>query len=205
MANPKNADLELRLTAVELALAFDGLLEESARQGAARIEAMSDEEIERFLAPDEELAPPRRQVSPVPTVLWQGLLGSLVSMRAVAAAALSDEHAGGGHVGVKIDLRTVLGVQVDRNDMSWASGQLRVEAAYSDAKTISSLRISVGARRSVSGESRPLLIKLADRAGGLETVSLNVDKPSITLPLPALSGPFKELELKVSVEGDRSA
>jgi hypothetical protein len=125
-------------------------------------------------------------------------------MKAVADAALSDEYAGAGHAGVKIDLRTILGDQLDRGDMTWASGPLRVEVAYSDAKTISSLRISVGVKRPFRGESRPLLVTLADRAGGLETVSLKVDRPSITLPLPTLSGPFKELELKVSVEGDRS-
>ncbi|QQN63427.1 hypothetical protein JIR23_28550 [Bradyrhizobium diazoefficiens] len=199
MANPKKTDLELSLTAVELALAFDDLLEESARNGAARIEAMSDDEIERLLAPDGELSPPREKAFPAATILWQGFLESLVPMKAVADAALSDEHADSGHVGVKIDLKTILGDQLDRDDMTWASGPLRVEAAYSDAKTISSLRISVGVKRPFRGKSRPLSVALADRASGLETVSLNVDRPSITLPLPALSGPFKELELKVSV------
>lgn len=205
MANPKNTDLELNLRAVELALAFDDLLEQSARNGAALVEALSDAEIDRILGLDEEIASPGLKVSPASTVLWQGLLESLVPMRAVADAALSDEHAGAGHVGAKIDLRTVLGDQLDRHDMTWASGPLRVEAAYSDAETISSLRISVGVKRPFRGESRPLSVTLSDRASGLVTLGLSVDSPSVTLPLPALSGPFKELKLKVSIEGDRSA
>lgn len=205
MANLKNTDVELRATAVELALALDDLLDESARRGAAKIEAMSDEEIDRFLARDDNHALPHGQQSPISTIPWHGLLGSLVPMKAVADAALSHAYAGAGHVGVKIDLRTILGDQLDRDDMTWASGLLRVEAAYSDAKTISSLRISVGVKRPFRGESRPLSVTLADRAGGVETVSLNADRPSITLPLPALSAPFKELELKVSIEGDRLA
>ena len=169
MANPKNTDVELRATAIELALALNDLLDESARRGAAKIEAMSDEEIDRFVAQDEDDTLPPRQQSHISTILWQGLLESLVPMRTVADAALSDEHAGAGHVGVKIDLRTLLGEQLDRDDMTWASGPLRVEAAYSDAKTISSLRISVGVKRPFRGEGRRLFVGLADGAGGLES------------------------------------
>lgn len=47
----QNRDVrKLSEKAVERALQLDDLLEESARQGAAKINAMSDEEVEQYLA-----------------------------------------------------------------------------------------------------------------------------------------------------------
>lgn len=204
MTNPKNSILELSVTAVELALAFDDLLDESARKGAALIEAMSDDEIERLISQNGEIPSSLESLVTTSKVLWRGFLESFSSLRPVTDAALSDDSSGSGHVGVKIDLMTILGDQLEKHGIAWASGPIRVEAAYSDAETISSLRISVGVKNPSLSERRPILFSLLDRNGAVEAVSLNSERTSVTLQEPTLSGPFKELELQISAEVDHS-
>ena len=68
MTTSKFTASELHLKALELALVLADLLEQSAREGAARVCAMSDEEVERFLKDGESVEEPPRQVLNDPNV-----------------------------------------------------------------------------------------------------------------------------------------
>jgi hypothetical protein len=198
MTNSKNPEFELGLKAIGLALALNDLLDESAHEGAAQIAAMSDLEIDRLIARSERSPANRERPSRFGTPIWQGLLDALVPMKPVAIGALAGEHSSARRAGVMIEMRQVLGDEFDIEDFAWASGSLRLEAVYSDAETILSLRISVSLRKPFRETGQPLLVEFTDLAQGHEAVRLSIGTPSVTLSRPKLSGALEGWTLTVS-------
>lgn len=199
MTNSKKTELVLGLTAVELSLALDDLLAESARRGAAQIAAMSDDDIEQLIAKSARPAARRGRQQRFIVPIWRAVLDALVlPLNPVTVEALAGEHSGARRAGFKIDLRNLFGDRLDQEDFAWTSGLLRVEAVYSSPETISSLRISIGRRRPIHEGGRPVLVELTDLAHRHEAVILSVDSPSITLPEPPLSGTLENWTLTIS-------